>query len=590
MLSAGRVFMALMRTAGGVTGRCCGAADTVAAAADVAPSWHNTRRFLPPVAARPFSRRQYRSSSRSKSSTSTRRAVAAAAATRSEAVGDAGGPAVAAAAAHARRLAAEFGVWLQPGVDVASTPPYGLGLVFTRPIGGGDGSSNGGPAAAAPAAVRKAGANSNKGPPTPLIRVPLDLVLSHAIPGCCPAARAAPELQALLADDQVPWEVQIAGLVLWASAPAPAPAPAAASGDRQQPEPRERRFWREYAARVLPPSDELASLLLWSDAELRWLQDAEAAASARRWRAEVRAAHAAHFAPGAHAAALGVTLDRLLWAVAGVESRAFGTVMGGAGGGEARNAAVPFLDLANHAAAAPTSHGVVDCRTGGGADRGGSSTQAVFELRADAGASYAAGEQLLISYGEKDSRRLIDQYGFVVEGNAADWHAASRAVAAALPPGVPRVASRDALAAAANALAAADGATPARQRRLQTAASALAAAIGWRSLADMRDAAPGAALRCLSAAEAALRAQLAAFPTTAAEDAAELRALREAAAGELDCDGGDDGSPSEDARRRRQRQKRRRLEAALRYRLERKLLAQSQLDVLAEVRAAGRPV
>jgi hypothetical protein len=211
------------------------------------------------------------------------RRVAAAGAPRAGGTADAASgapppaPAPPTAAARALRLAAAFGVRLHPGLAVGDTPT-GLGLVWTS--------------SAAAAAAGTASATGQPPQRAALASVPLALVLSAAIPGCAPAAAAAPELRALLADAGAPWEFHLAGLLLWAAAGPAVDAPSSGGGAaaanaaaRACPE---RAFWSEYA-RVIPPAAGLASLLLWRDAELEQLQvrpgfDRRAARCARRRR------------------------------------------------------------------------------------------------------------------------------------------------------------------------------------------------------------------------------------------------------------------------------------------------------------------
>ena len=174
----------------------------------------------------------------------------------------AAGPAV-----LARRLAFKHGVQLDGAIDVAATP-YGLGMVCTQPLDPAVSSSTGGRA---------------------LIRVAVVLVLSATLPGCSPSARAAPELRPLLSDSSVGWELQLAGMLLWACLPGGSPsrcAKAAAQGDggtssasggggtaaaAAAGDCREQRFWRQCAT-LLPPADLQTALRSFDGSELAELQ------------------------------------------------------------------------------------------------------------------------------------------------------------------------------------------------------------------------------------------------------------------------------------------------------------------------------
>ena len=55
------------------------------------------------------------------------------------------------------------------------------------------------------------------GEPHLAIRVPLALVLSAEVPGCCPAALASPPLQSVLHELRgSEWELRLAAILLWA--------------------------------------------------------------------------------------------------------------------------------------------------------------------------------------------------------------------------------------------------------------------------------------------------------------------------------------------------------------------------------------
>ncbi|KAI8472113.1 MAG: hypothetical protein J3K34DRAFT_504586 [Monoraphidium minutum] len=424
-----------------------------------------------------------------------------------------------------------------------------------------------------PRAPRAAAAPAGR----PLVRVPLDLVLSAALPGCSPAAARAPELAPLLAERGAAWELQLAGLLLWSACGG------GGGGGGGDADCRGPRFWRRYA-RALPPAAEQASLLLFREEELGELQDPELAREARAWRREVKDAHRTLFGGGAASSSDGSSgggggrggaagggwppsLEDWLWAVASNESRAFGVMVGGL----EIQAAVPFLDLANHSPGAPPTHGIAggsgsgSSSSGGGAD-GPAGAGGFFELMSSV--DYAAGQEVFIDYGRKGSRTLMEQYGFVVPGNPFDR----------LPldglqlPGGCRM-SRDAITAAAAALEAAApaGGAAAGAARTRAAAASLTTALGWRDLREWRRVDAGSTATCVAAAREHLARRLAAWPTTPEEDARLLGAL--CATGVEDAaDGRGVGGGGPGAVRRRA--------AAVRYRLERKLLIVAGLELL----------
>jgi hypothetical protein len=552
-----------------------------------------------------------------------------------------------------RRLADAFGIQLVPGLEVApSALCGGLGLFFSA--------ASAPPAAAAveagvtPAAPQQQHQQQHhhhhQGPARPLIRVPLDLVLSATIPGAAPAARAAPELRGLLSDPEASWELQLAGLLLWASSSSGGSSssttassssavgddPQAASTDSRN-DCRARRFWRQYA-RFIPPADEQTSLSLWDEDELAELQDARLAAAARRWQSEVAAVHRGHFGGGSSGSSSSgggaaggggwpPSLQEWRWAVASIESRAFGVMVSGCGGsrvaqfrsavykltfsctilsapsitthekphnhklakvdGQELRAAVPFFDIANHQAKAPTTHGLAYSSTsisgsdstttttttsssssGGGITNGaGEPAPAFFELSSDAACT--AGQELLTTYGKKDNARLLEQYGFVLPGNPFDRLDFAGLEAPTGADGSELRVSRDAVAAAAAAECAelersdSSRATTTissddEQQRVLAAAASLVGRMGWRGLREFQGVSPESTAACAAVAGSCLAHQLAAAPTTAEEDGVILRELLQGG----DGDGGGTG-------------RRRRVAAAVRLRLERKLLGQA---------------
>ncbi|KAF6265769.1 hypothetical protein COO60DRAFT_761544 [Scenedesmus sp. NREL 46B-D3] len=165
-----------------------------------------------------------------------------------------------------------------------------------------------------------------------LVSVPLHLVLSCNIPGCSPTpADTPPALRTLLhsSSSSSHWEMQLAELLLWAV--------------RQPQDSQLGGFWRRYTAELIPSLNEQAGLLLWSKRELEQLQDRQLRATALAWQAEVHQAYYSAVQPafdsmasarGDHqesgnsssSSSRGPTLEEWLWAVAAVESRAFGVL------------------------------------------------------------------------------------------------------------------------------------------------------------------------------------------------------------------------------------------------------------------------
>jgi hypothetical protein len=292
-----------------------------------------------------------------------------------------------------------------------------------------------------------------------LVAVPLDLVLSCSIPGCSPAPHSTPsQLQALLAGSEcsAAWELQVAALLLWAV--------------REPTSTRVGGFWRRNAAHLLPGLQDNASLLVWSEQELQELQvggvgrgrqarflltrapltwpcwcagtvcqDAALQATAQAWQQQVASAFHAAVAPcfaslaaaqcSSSAVRQPVTLAEWQWAVATVESRAFGVTgqlshssaaagtgaVDEAGSSSTPDAAsashapvglVPVLDLANHAFDSACYHGV-DQSTGTfalSALPSARQQQQQQQQQQQAGGDGGRDTPLLISYGSKDSR------------------------------------------------------------------------------------------------------------------------------------------------------------------------------------------
>lgn len=88
-------------------------------------------------------------------------------------------------------------------------------------------------------------------------QVPLHLVLSHRMPGCCPDLRIAPPLNPLLTNTNYPWEIAIGTMLLWAV---------------HHPETLTGGFWSKYSTLLMPRSRQQTSLLFYSKQELQELQ------------------------------------------------------------------------------------------------------------------------------------------------------------------------------------------------------------------------------------------------------------------------------------------------------------------------------
>jgi len=94
-----------------------------------------------------------------------------------------------------------------------------------------------------------------------------------------------------------------------------------------------------------------------------------------------------------------VTFDLFRWAWGTIQARAFGRRL-------PWTALVPFADCLNHANVATK----YDFDVGG---------NGVFRLRPTAGNAYAKGAEVFNSYGRRDNRHLLLEYGFAIENN--EW-------------------------------------------------------------------------------------------------------------------------------------------------------------------------
>ena len=110
----------------------------------------------------------------------------------------------------------------------------------------------------------KQGVNLNQGQGLPVIRVPIGLVLSDSIPGA--AAPPATEGGTTVIPVDMPWEIRLASLLLWALSPL------GPTSHPHGPPDALHRFWSEYAKRFLPAPEHLTGLLLWTREQLGELQ------------------------------------------------------------------------------------------------------------------------------------------------------------------------------------------------------------------------------------------------------------------------------------------------------------------------------
>ncbi|CAG9463509.1 unnamed protein product [Pedinophyceae sp. YPF-701] len=221
-----------------------------------------------------------------------------------------------------------------------------------------------------------------------LLRVPLEVCLSFDLPGASPSVREAAEMQPLLSSD-APWEIKLAGMMLYA----------ARCGDSSAPE---CAFWSTYINFI--PRD-LASVLVLTQDELELTCDNQLQQRAAQWKKWVERAFREYFVPGRPLAGACKGLDDLLWAVAAVETRAFGA-RGSAAGDTQAHTLVPVLDMANHEPLA-LSHHAPDPAT---------NTYALFCY----GPVPAPGQDVPITYGARTNRDLMEQYGFFLRGNPSE--------------------------------------------------------------------------------------------------------------------------------------------------------------------------
>ena len=280
-----------------------------------------------------------------------------------------------------------------------------------------------------------------------LLRVPLGACASVNVPGVSPEARAAPELAPLLSSGCA-WEVKLGAVVLWSARAPGSPA-------------RVRDLWGRYLGQMPGPGEVTTGVAL-SEAELPLLRDPVLAARCRAWRGEVDAAFRAHLA-GREAESGVAGPAELRWATALVESRAFEAPRGTGGAGRAQ-LLVPFLDLANHGGAGAVNASQRLLAPVAASELPGLEGEALELAVLDSFMELVAerpvpdGGEVLISYGDKPARLMLEQYGFCLPGSPRDRVAVPDcAVSSGLPGGTVRVGGTAVLSRAALSAALADG-------------------------------------------------------------------------------------------------------------------------------------
>jgi hypothetical protein len=248
------------------------------------------------------------------------------------------------------------------------------------------------------------------------------------------------------------------------------------------------------------------------------------------------------------------------------------------GPGGDQHAFVPFLDLANHDPEAGTFHEVdapgvcyglyIRPRRGGGSAGG-------------AGRPAGGAAEFFITYGRRCNARLMEQYGFVLPGNALDR--LDFAAVAALP-GQPRI-RQGRLAAAVEQLLGrpgpqqqaqwCSGGPGAAKGRMHAAAASVAACRGWRSAKEFQAITREGERSSLGALLGSCQEQLRGMPTSIDEDLALLEGL---GAGQGQQQGGEQGAGGDSGGRRR-------AVAALQYRVERKRVLVAAVALIDQVLA-----
>lgn len=168
-----------------------------------------------------------------------------------------------------------------------------------------------------------------------------------------------------------------------------------------------RSFWAPYID-VLPTADEVGQSFLWPEEELALLTGSQALDATRSMQTKLRDEFAELEATLFSARpelfpADDFNLDSFLWAMSMLFSRAVNLRE------QEMLALVPYADLLNHSPYSATNFMLNTIPF---------SKEREVTLYADR--SYAAGDQVLISYGQKSNSELLLLYGFVVDRNLFD--------------------------------------------------------------------------------------------------------------------------------------------------------------------------
>jgi Rubisco LSMT substrate-binding len=314
------------------------------------------------------------------------------------------------------------------------------------------------------------------------------------------------------------------------------------------------QVWKRLGA-LLPDRATCPSPLLWNDSELAELQDTAlgvqcSAARQTASRGFTGFLETWPLGKELHEALGHPTADEFVWALSMVQSRGMADQLGNEKDAPVERVAmlVPFADMANHIAYDPGFSGAIN----------DASDAFVFQCcRVD---GVRPGNELTVSYRDGASNvELMRKYGFCTPRNRNDWF-----MLGSLDPGATRAAALD-------------------HARFGPVSAAVIADDGLRhavlSSIPAQTPADGAASSVLDQASRAqslrdaLAAELAHYPTTVAQDEEQLRALESSSTAPEGADAG----------------RVMRLQAALRYRMERKrLIAQAMACVSVYANAVAK--
>ena len=303
---------------------------------------------------------------------------------------------------------------------------------------------------------------------------------------------------------------------------------------------------------LLPDAATCPSPLLWTDAQLSELHDTALAvqcSAARQTASRGFEGFLESWPLGKelHAALGSPTSSDFVWALSMVQSRGMADQLG-AGGGvqqvERVAMLVPFADMANHLAYDPGFSGAVN-------DAG-----TAFEFTCCKAQGVPAGGELTVSYRDKASNtELMRKYGFSTRSNRTDWF-----LLGALDPTGRRACSVD---------PARLGAVAAAAIKDEHVRTAVLASLPMQSPEDGAASSVADQAQRAQALREALTVELAAFPSTLADDEALLRDISSMPP----MDDADAGCVV-------------RLEAAVLYRMERKRIITAALSAVGVYAAA----